>query len=279
MSLKLSSSVGFDNLPWQPILCAEHCIHYRKEFCLGAWVSPGVFIFSSERLNKLENTNLFHVGWGFRFIALWSGTKPVKMQSFSLISLVKHCVCRSWIHTLVSAGLAIRYSPCLLYSTRPSLLHSKALLSHALIETSSVSAPLYQEDFVLSSKGMTQLLSATHEAHAENPCSSTMPAFPRQSGTHTSPCRAASLGRVGCSLWKHPPDPFAFIRWVGNCKDFMRAITNRASQGMIPSQGLCFQFRGFPFFFSFACKYSLWKLHIGLGSLFSVLFGRHILNS
>lgn len=170
------------------------------------------------------------------------------MQFFSLISLVKHCACRSWIHPLVSAGLAIRYSPCLLYSTHPSISHSKALLSHTLIETSSVSAALYQEDFVLSSKGMTQLLSTAHEAHAENPCSSTMPAFPRQSGTHTSPCRAASLRRVGSPLWKHPPDPFAFIRWVGNCKDFMRAITNRASQGMIPSQGLCFQFRGFAFF-------------------------------
>lgn len=59
------------------------------------------------------------------------------MQPFSLILLVKHCLCRGCIHPLVSAVLAGRYSPCLPYSTPPSLLHSKALLSHALIETSS----------------------------------------------------------------------------------------------------------------------------------------------
>lgn len=83
------------------------------------------------------------------------------------------------------------------------------------------------------------------------PAQSSLPRAGRRSGTHTSsaPCRAtAPLALVGCPLSKHPPGLFAFIRGVGKCKDFMRAITNKASQGMIPSQGLCLQFRWLYFF-------------------------------
>lgn len=84
------------------------------------------------------------------------------------------------------------------------------------------------------------------EAHAENSCSHSITAFRRKAAgmAHTSSalCKAmASFGLVRCPLLVHPLDLFAFVCAVGNCEDFMTAITNKASQEGNPG-GLYFQF-------------------------------------
>ena len=116
------------------------------------------------------------------------------------------------------------------------------------------------------------------EAHAENSCFRIITAFLRKAvGTaHTSSalCKAmASLGLVWCPLLMHPLDLFAFIRTVGNCKGFMRARTNEASQEGIPGGLCCFNLRGLHLVFFVACKYFASGLH------FFILFRRYILNS
>lgn len=114
-----------------------------------------------------------------------------------------------------------------------------------------ISAVLYQEYFVLSSKGKTQLLDAGFRSPRWEFLFSYNNSLPKEGswiGTHTSsmPCKAmASLELVWCPLLMHPLDLFAFICTVGNCKDFMRAITNKASQEGIPGGLCCFQFGRF----------------------------------
>lgn len=114
-----------------------------------------------------------------------------------------------------------------------------------------VSTVLYQEYFVLSSKGKTQFF----HAGLRSPCweflfwhNNGLPKEGSWKGTLTSPvlCKAmASLGLVWCPLCVHPLDLFAFICTVGNCKNFMRAITDKVSQEMIPGGLCCFQFGRF----------------------------------
>lgn len=114
-----------------------------------------------------------------------------------------------------------------------------------------ISAVLYQEYFVLSSKGKTQLLDDGFRSPRWEFLFSYNNSLPKEGswiGTHTSsvPCKAmASLELVWCPLLMHPLDLFAFICTVGNCKDFMRAITKKASQEGIPGGLCCFQFGRF----------------------------------
>lgn len=144
--------------------------------------------FSGWRLNKLKQT-------------------PATLPCYFALSHWWNSVCRSWIHPLVSAGLAARCSPCLFHSMHPSLPAQYS------------SFPCFDWNFLPLQLGFTKstlswAAKERHsssvlpcEAHAGNSCSHTMPAFPRN-GTHMSslPWQAmASLGMGDCSctLWTY----------------------------------------------------------------------------
>lgn len=143
-----------------------------------------------------------------------------------------------------------------------------------------VSFVLYQEYFVPGSKGKMQLL----DAALWNPCwevlfpyNTSLPKEGSGNGTHTSsvPWQAmASLGLGWCPLFVHPLDLFSFIHMLGNCKDFMRAITNNTSQEEVPERPMFF-----PIWEVCILSFCLQILYISLAFLFFVLLRRHILNS
>lgn len=88
-------------------------------------------------------------------------------------------VCRSWIHPLVSAGLAVCYSLGLLYWMSPSRCTAKHFFSHALIETSSCFSCVLPRGLCPEQQRHRSSTLAC-EAHAENSCFHTITAFLRE---------------------------------------------------------------------------------------------------
>lgn len=142
-----------------------------------------------------------------------------------------------------------------------------------------ISVVLYQEYFVLGSKGKMQLLHAALWSPCWEflfPYNTSLPKAGSGNGTHMSSSPWQAVASLGLGwLFLHPLDLFAFIHTLGICKDFMRAITNNASQEELP-RGAMF----FPIWEVCILSFCLQILYISLAFLcFFGLLSRHILNS